>query len=73
MQPARLLEPCIPVENALPYEAVYFELPDDETDWASRTGTDVIITCKVGVMQEPGRTISLLLNDGIWEVVNEGY
>ena len=142
---------CVkPVENALPYETVYFELSDDEADWASRIGKDVTITCKVGfseglpfgtlisiaeaetdqaeilftedqieearqaaiayyggtvltvnsieyfagdlpygggdgccnfmvgvskdgVMQEPGRTISLQLNNGIWEVVNEGY
>lgn len=28
---------------------------------------------KDGVIQEPDRTISLKLDNGIWEVVNEGY
>ena len=40
---------CVkPVKNALPYEAVYFELSDNEADWESQIGTDVTITCKVG-------------------------
>lgn len=151
------LESLVPVicvktleEEVIPYEAVYFELSDDEADWALRIDADVTITCKVGfsegvpfgtlisiteaktdqaaipftegqieeakqaaltyykdtvftvdridyfagdlpygsgdafcnfivavskdgVMQEPGRTISMQFNNGIWEVANEGY
>lgn len=33
----------------------------------------IVGVSKDGIMQEPGRTISLQLNNGIWEVVNEGY
>ena len=32
-------------EEVIPYEAVFFELPEDEADWALQTGTVVIITC----------------------------
>ena len=49
------LESLVPVicvktleEEVIPYEAVYFELSDDEADWALRIDADVTITCKVG-------------------------
>ena len=140
-------------EEVIPYKEVFFELPEDEAEWASEIGSVVIITCaytfteqapyfgtlisiigdptetdnslisfteeeideakqaalayyddtvftvnnieyfngelsygddedccnfnvnvsKDGVVQEPDRTISLKLDNGIWEVVNEGY
>ena len=49
------LESLVPVicvktleEEVIPYEAVYFELSDDEADWALRIDADVTITCEVG-------------------------
>ena len=48
-----VLESLVPVvcvktleENVIPYEAVFFELPDDEADWGLRIGKVVTITCE---------------------------
>lgn len=48
-----VLESLVPVvcvktleENVIPYEAVFFELPDDEADWGLRVGKVVTITCE---------------------------
>ena len=140
-------------EEVIPYETVFFELPEGEEDWMLKIDAEVFIACsggftesaphfgtlisitdvtteadnslssftkkeigeakqaalvyyddtvftvnsieyfngdlpyggdedccnftvnvsKDGVMQEPDRTISLKLYNGIWEVVNEGY
>lgn len=34
-----------PHENELPYDAVFFELPDEEAEWGLRIGEAVTITC----------------------------
>ena len=37
---------CVkPPEDIIPYESVFFVLPDDEVEWASQIGSVVIITC----------------------------
>lgn len=142
-----------PLLDEIPYDVVFFELPDNEVEWVSQINSVVTITCtdaiteqiphygtlisiigattetdhslisfteeqigeakqaalayyddtifdvnsieyfggdlpyggsedccnftvnvsKDGVVQEPDRTISLKLDNGIWKVVNEGY
>lgn len=42
----------------------------------SQTESEIVFSAcvsKGGIIQEPNRSITLQLNDGIWEVVNEGY
>ena len=49
-------------EEVIPYEAVFFELPEDEADWALQTGAVVTITCNGAFTeQEPyfGTLISI--------------
>ena len=35
-------------EEVIPYEAVFFELPEGEEDWALKIGAEVFITCSGG-------------------------
>ncbi|MDE5865364.1 MAG: hypothetical protein K2H31_02015, partial [Lachnospiraceae bacterium] len=49
------LESSVPVicvktldELAIPYEVVFFELPEGEEDWALKIGAEVLITCSGG-------------------------
>ena len=56
------------------YENTVFEVVSLELK--SQTENKIIFTVcasKDGVIQEPNRTITLQLNNGTWEVVNEGY
>lgn len=56
------------------YESTVFEVVSLE--WKSQTENEIVFSAcvsKGGVMQEPNRTITLQLNNGTWEVVNEGY
>ena len=64
------LESLVPVicvktldELAIPYEVVFFELPEGEEDWALKIGAEVLITCSGGWTEpEPphfGRLISI--------------
>lgn len=56
------------------YENTVFEIVSLELK--SQTENEIIFTVcvsKGGIIQEPNRTITLQLNNGTWEVVNEGY
>ena len=56
------------------YENTVFEVVSLELK--SQTENKIIFSVcasKDGVIQEPNRTITLQLNNGTWEVVNEGY
>ncbi|MCI8798781.1 MAG: hypothetical protein HFH88_03065 [Lachnospiraceae bacterium] len=56
------------------YENTVFEVVSLELK--SQTENEIIFSVcvnKSGVIQEPNRTITLQLNNGTWEVVNEGY
>ena len=56
------------------YENTVFEVVSLELK--SQTENEIIFSVcvsKGGVTQEPNRTIFLQLNNGTWEVVNEGY
>ena len=56
------------------YENTVFEVVSLELK--SQTENEIIFSVcasKDGVIQEPNRTITLQLNNGTWEVVNEGY
>lgn len=56
------------------YENTVFEVVSLELK--SRIENEIIFSVcasKDGVIQEPNRTITLQLNNGTWEVVNEGY
>ena len=35
-------------EEVIPYEAVFFELPEGEEEWALKIGAIVLITCSGG-------------------------
>ena len=53
-----VLESLVPVvcvkqlEDVIPYEAVFFELPDDEADWGLRIGEVVTVTCEDSFTEE---------------------
>lgn len=56
------------------YENTVFEVVSLELK--SQTENEIIFSVcasKDGVIQEPNRTITLQLNNGTWEVMNEGY
>ena len=56
------------------YEDTVFEVVSLELK--NQTENEIVFSVcvsKGGVIQEPNRTIFLQLNNGTWEVVNEGY
>ena len=48
-------------EEVIPYEAVFFELPEGEEDWALKTGAEVFITCS-GDFTEPAPHYGTLIS-----------
>ncbi len=48
-------------EEVIPYEAVFFELPEGEEDWALKIGAEVLITCS-GDFTEPAPHYGTLIS-----------
>lgn len=48
-------------EEMIPYEAVFFELPEGEEDWALKIGAEVLITCS-GDFTEPAPHYGTLIS-----------
>ena len=72
------LESLVPVicvrtldEEVIPYEIVFFELPEGEEDWALKIGAVVLITCSGGFTEpEPHYGILLSINDADIDVLS---
>ena len=58
-------------EEVIPYEAVFFELPEGEEDWALKIGAVVLITCSGGFTEPAPHYGTLIsINDADIDVLS---